>query len=77
MHVTSAQDIPELPNDPDLTKFTSDMNHIFQLVDKNTVSSGLLKDYGLEFMNMSAFDGIPADSNYVDMSTWKMLYASV
>ena len=54
--------------------FTNRMNHIFQYVDKNKIASGLLSDYGLQLIEPEYFNGVPADSNYVDMDTWPMLY---
>ena len=44
--------------------FVPRMNYIFQHVNSNTVASGLLKDYGLEFIDIAAYNGVPADSNY-------------
>ena len=57
--------------------FTNRMNHIFQYVDKNRVTTGLLSDYGLQMVDPAYFDGVPADSNYVDMDTWVMLFAGM
>ena len=58
-------------------EFTDRMNHIFQHVDKSRITTGLLSDYGLQLVEPEYFDGVPADSNYVNMSTWKMLYAGM
>ena len=58
-------------------EFTDRMNHIFQYVDKSRISTGLLSDYGLQFVEPKYFDGIPADSNYVSMDTWRMLYSGM
>jgi len=57
--------------------YTNRMNHIFQYVDKSRITTGLLSDYGLQMVEPVYFDGVPADSNYVEMSTWKMLYAGM
>ena len=54
--------------------FVCRMNHIFQYVDKNRITTGLLSDYGLQIADPAYFDGIIADSNYVSMDTWRMLY---
>ena len=53
------------------------MNTIFQQIDKSKITTGLLVDYGLQVVDPEAFNGVPTDSNYVDMSTWKMLYAGI
>ena len=58
-------------------EFTDRMNHIFQYVDKNKIVTGLLSDYGLQIIESKYFNGMPADSNYVNMDTWKMLYSGM
>lgn len=58
-------------------EFTDRMNYIFQQTDKSRVTTGLLSDYGLQMVEPGYFNGIPADSNYVDMDTWKMLYSGI
>ena len=58
-------------------EFTNRMNHIFQHVNKSKVTTGLLIDYGLQVIEPKYFNGVPADSNYVDMDTWRMLYSGM
>ena len=58
-------------------EYTNKINHIFQHVNKGLISTGLLSDYGLQIVEPEYFDGIPADSNYVDMDTWRMLYTGM
>ena len=58
-------------------EFTYQMNHIFQYVDKSRISTGLLSDYGLQIVDPLYFNGVPADSNYVDMDSWVMLFAGL
>ncbi len=53
------------------------MNHIFQYVDKSRITTGLLSDYGLQMIEPKVFNGMPADSNYVTMDVWKMLYSGM
>ena len=60
-----------------MQEFTDQMNHIFQHVDRNRVSTGLLSDFGLQIVEPKYFDGMPADSNFVSMDTWRMLYAGM
>ncbi|MDR1198946.1 MAG: hypothetical protein LBK94_08070, partial [Prevotellaceae bacterium] len=55
-------------------EYTDRMDYIFEHVDKSKITTGLLSDYGLHLIEPDYFDGVPADSNYVDMDTWKMLY---
>ena len=42
-------------------EFIDRMNHIFQYVDKNKVTTGLLSDYGLQMVEPAYFNGVPAD----------------
>ena len=58
-------------------EFTDRMNHIFQHVNKSKVTTGLLVDYGLQLVDPKYFDGVPADSNYVSMDAWRMLYSGM
>jgi len=58
-------------------EYTDAMNAIFQQIDKSQIRTGLLVDYGLQIVDPEAFNGIPSDSNYVDMDTWKMLYDGI
>ncbi len=57
--------------------FADTINHIFEHVDKSRITTGLLSDYGVQMVNISGFDGTPADSNYVNINTWKKLYAGI
>ena len=57
--------------------YTDAMNAIFQKVDKSKITTGLLVDYGVQVVDPEAFNGVPADSNYVNMDTWKMLYGGI
>ena len=57
--------------------FVDRMNHIFQYVNKNKIATGLLSDYGLQIVEPKYFNGVPADSNYVDMDALKMLYSGM
>jgi hypothetical protein len=58
-------------------EYTNRINYIFQYVDTSKITTGLLIDYGLQMIAPEYFDGVPADSNYVDMDTWKMLYLGI
>ena len=58
-------------------EYTDAMNAIFQQIDKSQIPTGLLVDYGVQIVDPEAFNGIPSDSNYVDMDTWKMLYSGI
>lgn len=59
------------------TVFQTNMNKIFQNVDRTPVTTGLLQDYGLMMTDVVAFDGTLKSNNYVDRSVWSLLYTSL
>jgi hypothetical protein len=52
----------------DLSAYYSKMDSVFYYVDRSSVSSGLLADYGIAFVDFTAFDGVPSDTNYVTIT---------
>jgi len=48
------------------TSFKDEMNDIFQNLDKDKIPQGILLDFGMEFTNVSAFNGSLTDSTYVN-----------
>ncbi|KAA6337082.1 hypothetical protein EZS27_014794 [termite gut metagenome] len=44
----------------------SDLNVLFQDLDTSRITSGLLSNYALEYVEIAPFNGIPSDTNYVD-----------
>lgn len=54
--------------------YNETINTIFEHVDKSKIATGLLSDYGIQMVDIESFNGIPTDSNYVDIETWKKLY---
>ncbi len=50
---------------------------IFQNVNRSYVTTGLLTDYGLYFTNIDKFNGIPSDTNYIEFTEWQELYLSL
>lgn len=62
----------------DTTNYYGKMNYIFQYVDKSQVTTGLLRDYSIDFLNPDNYTGAAIhDSNFVSMSEWRMLYAGL
>jgi len=53
------------------------VNFIFANVDHSKVTTGLLSDYGLQFAPPEYYNGSLLDSNYLDISIFKMLYAGM
>ncbi len=65
-----AQDTPD--------DFYNRVSYVFQHVDNSPVSTGLLLDCGVEFMNLGNFDGLAlTDSNYVSLLDWRCNYATL
>lgn len=62
----------------DTTQYFGKMNYIFQNVNKSLVTSGFLKDYGIEFLNLDNYKGNGLhDSNFVSIDEWRVLYSSL
>lgn len=62
----------------DTTTFYGKSNYMFQHLDKSQISTGLMRDYGIEFLNLGNYNGsFLADSNYVGLQEWRLLYASL
>ena len=49
--------------------YNETINTIFEHVDKSKITTGLLSDYGVQMVDIESFNGIPTDSNYVDIDT--------
>lgn len=62
----------------DTTQYYGKMNYVFQYVDKSQIATGLLRDYGIEFLNLDNYDGASLhDSNFVALDEWRLLYTSL
>ncbi|MBS1758836.1 MAG: hypothetical protein JST23_01835 [Bacteroidetes bacterium] len=58
--------------------FALRINYIFQYVDKNQIPTGILSDYGIDFLNLDNYTGQQFhDSNYVGNKEWFALYNSI
>ena len=56
------------------TEYKMKMDSIFEFIDKQQIETGILLEYGLNLIPYQSYNGIPTDTNYVTMSTWKSLY---
>ncbi len=62
----------------DTTTFYGKMNYIFENVSHTQITTGLLRDYGIDFLNLDDYTGkVLNDSNYVTLTDWRSLYASI
>lgn len=53
------------------------MEHIFGNIDKTKVTTGFLKEFGIRFNEVEAYDGIIDTDNLVDQTQWQSLYSSL
>jgi hypothetical protein len=62
----------------DTTTFYGKMNFTFGNLDKTQIGTGLLREYGIDFVNLENYDGkVLHDSNWVNLDDWRMVYASL
>jgi len=73
---TWSQDYLKTPQQAQ-AELKAEMDILFQHMDKSKITTGLLSDYALEWVDMAAYDGIPSDTNYVDIAAWNSLYFSI
>lgn len=55
----------------------NEIESIFQHVNRTPVTTGLLTDYGIYFTNIDKFNGIPSDTNYIELTELQSLYLSL
>ena len=53
------------------------LDSIFEYVNKDDVSTGLLAEYGFLLAQLGSYNGVPTDSSYVSRMKWEMLYAGL
>lgn len=56
------------------TAYRAKMDSVFQFVDKQNIETGLLADYGFSLIDPMIYNGVPSDTNYVDMDILGLLY---
>ncbi len=59
------------------SSYSNSINTIFQHLDKSTVQSGILLDYGLEFTDVTAYSGTVSEDNYVDVHVLSDMYKTL
>ena len=58
-------------------EWKNEIESIFQNVNRSHVTTGLLTDYGIYFTNIDKFNGVPSDTNYIELTEWQSLYLSL
>jgi hypothetical protein len=56
------------------TSVASAMNNVFSLLEKNRIPNDILLDYGFDFIDVPAFDGVLRSDNYMSIGNYKELY---
>jgi len=57
--------------------YLSEINYIFDKLDKSRIETGLLSDYGTHLIELKYYDGVLSDSNFVNISTFYKLYCGL
>ncbi|NMM50330.1 DNRLRE domain-containing protein [Marinigracilibium pacificum] len=57
--------------------FQNNIDHTFEFVDRSETQTGLLKEYGLDHINLETFNGQESDSNVVSMDQGLRIYSSL
>ncbi len=62
----------------DSTSFYANSNAVYGNLDKTKITTGLLREYGIDFINQDNYNGQTLhDSNWVNLTDWRVLYASL
>ena len=62
----------------DTTTFYGKMNYQFQYLNKSPITTGLLREYGIDYVNIENYNGLTLhDSNWVNLDDWRVIYASL
>lgn len=59
------------------TEFKTKTLQVYQNLDKNKVPHGILLDFGMEFTNLKAFNGVLTDSTYTNSQTVSDIYKTL
>ncbi len=60
------------------TSFAGRMAYVFHYLNPFDVPTGLLQQYGIDFLPVGNFTGASlTDSNFINLDEWRMLYASI
>ena len=57
--------------------YRNQVNNIFTNVNPSPITTGLLADYGMEFIDTEKFNGTLVDANKVDLGAFRSLYISM
>ncbi|MEQ8241466.1 MAG: hypothetical protein RIA69_19795 [Cyclobacteriaceae bacterium] len=60
-----------------LNNYYTRMNHVFGNIQKSKVTTGLLKEFGVRWNEVEAYNGTISSINWVDETQWQSLYNSL
>jgi hypothetical protein len=62
----------------DTTTYYGKMNFIFDNLNRTIIGTGLLREYGIDYLNLENYNGkVLHDSNWVNLDDWRALYATL
>jgi|GEM_PF-1032299 hypothetical protein len=53
------------------------LDNVFQNIDKTQIPTGYLDEYGTQFIRKDYFNGVIADSNLVNLTSFRFIYADI
>ncbi|MFV0566697.1 MAG: hypothetical protein ACK5NB_12805 [Flavobacteriaceae bacterium] len=59
------------------SSYANRMQHIFGNINKNKVTTGYLKEFGVRFANIEACNGSLSANNFLTKSEWQAIYSSL
>ncbi len=62
---------------PQNDAFSDQINNIFLNVDRSPVTTGLLRDYGLEIADVTKYPGTISGNNYLNAEEWQAVYLTL
>lgn len=57
------------------TDYADRMEHIFGNINKTKVTTGYLKEFGIRFNEVEAYNGVISNNNFADKTQWQSLYS--
>ena len=57
--------------------FRKEMDSLFEGINKKSIPTSILAEYGFHLVPLYNHAGVPTDSNYVNREVWEMLYAGL
>lgn len=59
------------------TSLASDINQKFSLLEKNRIPNHILLDYGFDLIDITQFDGVLRNNNYIGLERYNLIYNTI